>query len=137
MVMKELKRGFGLLVLLAMAGGASANECVEIPHPKKPLSHVCGVIVDPMGGTIAGAKVQILAEKNDSVLAEVQSGSNGRFSFETLKEGRYQIRVVAEGFSVFQVPIRVHNPKAKCKGSLKVTVVVGGPCGSSAELEKN
>jgi hypothetical protein len=137
MATKGLRWGLSLLALLAMAVGVSANTCVEIPSPKKPLSHVCGVIVDRTGATVAGAKVQILTEKDDSVLAEVQSDSNGRFSFETLKEGRYQIRVVAQGFSGFQVPIRVHNPKEKCKGALKVTVVVGGPCGSSAELERN
>lgn len=137
MALKELRRGFGLLVLLAMAGGASADECVEIPYPKKPLSHVCGVIVDPSDETVANAKVQIRAVKDDSALAEVQSDSNGRFSFGMLKEGSYQIRVVAKGFSTFQVPIRVHNPKERCKASLKVTLALGGPCGSSAELEKN
>ena len=32
------------------------------------------------------------------------------------------MRVTAEGFSTFEVPIRVHNPKAKCKASLEVTL---------------
>ena len=86
---------------------------------------------------VANAKVQIL--KDDSVVAEAQSDSNGRFSFEALKEGSFEMRVTAERFSTFEVPIRVHNPKAKCKASLKVTLSPGGghPCGSSVVLKKD
>jgi hypothetical protein len=86
---------------------------------------------------VANAKVQIL--KDDSVVAEAQSDSNGRFSFEALKEGSFEMRVTAERFSTFEVPIRVHNPKAKCKASLKVILSpgVGHPCGSSVVLKKD
>jgi hypothetical protein len=91
----------------------------------------------PGKGMVVNAKVQIL--KDDSVVAEAQSDSNGTFSFETLKEGSFQMRVTAEGFSTFEVPICVHNPKAKCKASLKVTLSpgVGHPCGSSVVLKKD
>jgi hypothetical protein len=131
------RRFVPLVVLVLTAGSVFGTTCVDIPHPKKPLSHVCGRIVNPAQGMVANAKVQIL--KNDSVVAEAQSDSNGRFSFETLKEGSYQMRVTAEGFSTFEVPIRVHNPKAKCKASLKVTLSpgVGHPCGSSVVLKKD
>jgi hypothetical protein len=126
-----------LVVLALTAGSVFGTTCVDIAHPKKPLSHVCGIIVDPAKGMVANAKVQIL--KDDSVVAEAQSDNNGKFSFETLKEGSFQMRVTAEGFSTFEVPIRVQNPKAKCKASLKVTLSpgVGHPCGSSEVLKKD
>jgi Carboxypeptidase regulatory-like domain len=126
-----------LTAVILSAWSVFATTCVDIPHPKKALSHVCGVIVDSAGGMVADAKVQIL--KDDSAVAEAQSDSNGKFSFETLKEGSFQMRVTAEGFSTFEVPIRVHNPKAKCKASLKVTLSpgLGHPCGSSVVLKKD
>jgi Carboxypeptidase regulatory-like domain len=126
-----------LIAVILTAGSVFATTCVDIPHPRKALSHVCGVIVDPAGGMVANAKVQIL--KGDSVVVEAQSDSNGKFSIETLKEGSFQMRVAAEGFSTFEVPIRMRNPKAKCKTSLQVTLAPGEghPCGSSVVLKKN
>jgi len=58
---------------------------------------IAGVVFDPLGGALSGAKVSLL--RDGTALAKTQTDTQGRFSFERLAEGRYQVAVEAEGFT--------------------------------------
>jgi hypothetical protein len=74
-----------LIVMVLPGGSTTATTCIEVQIPKKPVSHICGRLIDPIGDPIAHAKIQIL--KDDVVVAEVESDEKGNFSFGDLKEG--------------------------------------------------
>jgi outer membrane cobalamin receptor len=57
---------------------------------------VSGTVVDPMGGTVPGATVQL--EMAGVVLAQMQTSSDGRFSFAS-SPGRLRLIVMAPGFA--------------------------------------
>jgi iron complex outermembrane recepter protein len=57
---------------------------------------VSGTIVDPMGGTVPGATVQL--EMAGVVQAQMQTSSDGRFSFAS-SPGRIRLIVTAPGFA--------------------------------------
>jgi len=60
--------------------------------------NVQGVIVDPSGGTIVGAKVTATDEGKALVAREGKSDNTGRFQLLELLRGTYTIRVEAPGF---------------------------------------
>ncbi|MGB7729481.1 MAG: carboxypeptidase regulatory-like domain-containing protein [Candidatus Acidiferrum sp.] len=123
-----------LLATVFFAVGSSATTCVEVPVPKKPVSHICGRLLDGVGGPIAQAKVRIW--KEDVLVAEVQTDDNGKFSFDTLKDGNYDIGFLAEPFHRFSFPITIRKSRQKCNRSLEVVLAIGTSCGCSAALKR-
>ncbi len=119
---------------LVLAGSSSGNECIEVPVPKKPVSHLCGILKDQAGDPIGHARVQIW--KDHSLFIEVETGDEGKFSFDNLKEGTYEVLFVANGFYQFRFPIVVHKFSQKCQRSLEVVLCINGPCGCSATLKR-
>ncbi len=59
---------------------------------------ISGVIVDPTGAAIAGAKVA-LARKEQSRNQETLSADDGQFSFGNVSPGPFQLTIAAEGFA--------------------------------------
>ena len=102
-----------------------ATECLA-PPPLKAIHHVCGFVKDPSGAHVADAKVTILKEGNE--VATMQSGADGRFAFEELKAGKYDMRVDAKGFVTAVSSIVVVKPGAGCKKELSVSLGVGMSC---------
>jgi hypothetical protein len=102
-----------------------ATECIALP-PLKPIHHVCGFVSDPSGQHVADAKVTILKEGKE--VASMQSDADGRFAFKELKEGKYDIRVDAKGFSSALSSIVLVKPGAACKRELGVSLGVGMSC---------
>ena len=102
-----------------------ATECLA-PPPLKPIHHVCGFVSDPSGAHVADAKVTILKEGNE--VATMQSGADGRFAFEELKAGEYDVRVDAKGFVTAVSSIVLVKPGAGCKKELSVSLGVGMSC---------
>jgi Carboxypeptidase regulatory-like domain len=124
-----------LIVIIHPGGSTTATTCIEVQIPKKPVSHICGRLIDPIGDPIAHAKIQIL--KDDVVVAEVESDEKGNFSFGDLKEGNYIFCPQAPGFYHFSFPISVRKPNRKCGRSLEVLLRPMGPCGCSATLKRS
>jgi len=58
---------------------------------------ITGSVVDPQGATVAGAKVRLLNAAG-SKIAEVESGSDGKFRFAGVEPGRYQITAESPAF---------------------------------------
>lgn len=62
---------------------------------------ISGTVFDPQGFAVPGATVRLLGA-NRVLLREVLTDESGRFSLEGVTAGRYELRIEASGFSVFQ-----------------------------------
>lgn len=119
--------------LLFFAGGIShATTCIA-PPPPKPIHHICGVVIDPLGEPIPNAKVTIL--ENGRELVALQTGKDGKFSFAQLQAGHYDIRVDADGFKSAGSSIVIAKPSTKCKRALQVLLDVGMGCSGISEVK--
>jgi|SRR5271166_3643392 len=121
------------MILVVSTGTAAANVCVT--KRIKSLARTCGSVIDAVGEPIPNAKVTIL--KDGTEVAETQTDDGGKFSFETLKEGTYEIRVRANGFQTFGFRIVAVKPARKCKRTLRITLSVGySSCAGDVQLIK-
>jgi hypothetical protein len=116
------------ILLFQPAGATYATTWV--PVPVKPIHHLCGIVIDPLGEPISNAKVTIL--KGETELVTVQTGPDGKFSIEPLEAGNYDLRVRSTGFQTAQSAIVVVKAQAKCKRVLQVVLAVGMGCSGMA-----
>jgi len=58
-----------------------------------------GVVTDPSGAFVPGAIVQLLGPAGEQ---RTKTDNVGRYSFATLRPGKYTVRMIAKGFSVDQ-----------------------------------
>jgi len=58
-----------------------------------------GLVTDPSGAFVPGAIVQLLGPSGEQ---RTKTDNLGRYSFATLRPGKYTVRVIAKGFSVDQ-----------------------------------
>jgi hypothetical protein len=115
----------GLLLLLP-AETIHATTCIALP-PLKPIHHICGFVNNQLGEPIPNAKVTVL--QNGSEIVTLQTSTDGRFSFEQLKAGHYDIQVKANGYlSAFSSIILVKPEITKCRRELDVLLSVGMGC---------
>jgi len=116
----------GFLILLP-ASTCYATDCIELPHKPIRLRHVCGIVVNEIEEQIANAKVTVL--KGGKELVVVQTGADGRFSFELLVAGNYEVRVEAEGYVTAQDSIVIVRPTTNCSRGLQVWLHLSGCSG--------
>ena len=83
----------GLLVLLVTVTGRAAGVAVQ------------GTIVDPAGGVIPGATVELLSGAR--VAGRVVSAADGTFRFADVAAGDYEIRVTLAGFRQTRATVTV------------------------------
>lgn len=74
-------------------------------HAAAPLA---GTVLDPSGAPISNASVRI--EASGTVVAEVRTGSDGRFEFQLTPAGVLRVIVVAPGFAQAIVAPEDDNP---------------------------
>lgn len=122
----------GGFILLLPAGFSYATTCIALP-PLKPIHQACGVVIDPLGEPIPNAKVAIL--KDGRELVALQTRKDGKFSFEQLEVGRYDIQVEANGFKPAFSSIVLVKPAPKCKWALQVLLELGMGCSSISEVK--
>jgi vitamin B12 transporter len=82
---------------------------------------ISGLVVDPLGGPVAGATIKLL--RAGEVVKETTSGSQGDFAFDALAEGRYRLQASADGFQ-----IRLTDPAFLAAGA-RTRVQVSLPLG--------
>ena len=101
----------GLLVCCAVALFAQSDTAV-----------VFGLVKDPSGGMIAGAKIQLRNEEN-GLTRELSSDDKGLFYFTLLPPGTYEFNVEASGFKQYRDShIRVQVAQV---GRIDVTMEIG------------
>jgi len=75
-----------------------------VKSEEKRYGTVSGRVVDQNGNGVAGTSVQIRCEQ-ESAIQEVQSGQDGRFAFDRVTAGPFQLIATGEGF----VPQTISN----------------------------
>src|SRR3984893_17719745 len=114
----------GLLLLLP-AETSKATTCIV--QPLRPIHHICVFVNNQWGEPIPNATVTLL--QKGSEIVTMQSGADGRFSFEHLKAGNYDIQVQASDFlTAFSSVILAKPDITKCKRELDVLLSVSGGC---------
>ncbi len=108
------------LLLAALASMSYATTCIILPHKPIRLRHVCGLVLNEIEEKIPNAKVMVL--KGGKELATVQTGADGKFSFERLEAGNYEVRVEAAGYITAQDSVVIVRPATKCNRGLLVSL---------------
>ena len=112
----------GFLVLPAGSPG-TAEICKELHL--KPLHCVCGTLINELGEPVAYATVTVLTDAAER--AAVKTGDDGKFSFDELTPGSYELQVQAAGFRSYRFPIVVVKQESKCKRALEIRLTLGYP----------
>jgi len=121
-----------VILLLILAGPSWGNECFA-PPPLKPIHRVCGIVINPLGEPLSGAEVTILQDGRE--VASQQTSKDGKFSFEQLPAGNYDIKVVAHDYPSANFSIVIVRSAVKCKRALQVLLAVGSCGGGISEVK--
>ncbi len=80
-----------VLTICSLATPATASA--------QSASNVSGIVVDPLGARVPGARVALLGAMGTA--AEVTADAQGAYSFTAVTAGRYRITASAPGFTMF------------------------------------
>jgi hypothetical protein len=83
---------------------------------------IVGVVTDPSGALVVGAKVALTSDAG--VRREAQTGSNGRYTFPLLNPGAYRLDVTQSGFA--SVKLEGINVKITESSVIDVALKVAG-----------
>ena len=119
-----------LVTLLCSLPSATspATTCVGLP-PLKPVHRICGVVFFPSGDRIANAKVTVLQAGKEIAVRETDN--DGKFSFDHLEAGSYEIRVYVEAVPVAATDLVLVRPQSKPKREIAVSMMPQGCSGFS------
>ncbi len=106
-------RGFKFLYLAGLA-----LVCLALT-PALRADTISGVVKDPSGGVIIGARIEITGGNLVQPLV-LASDDSGRFTAPNLEAGKYEVRVGKEGFDDFVTEVDLHGT-ADLALSLKIT----------------
>jgi Carboxypeptidase regulatory-like domain len=120
-VVFPLAAAFAALLLLAAAKAApSATDCLQLP-PLKPLHRVCGVVFFVSGDRVPNARVSVL--QGDEEVAAQMTDAGGHFSFDQLKPGKYELRILVRGVpGGAGTKIVLVHPNANSKQEIAVNI---------------
>jgi Carboxypeptidase regulatory-like domain len=81
--------------------------------------------------------VKVTIFKDGAEIGGVQSDENGKFSFDSLKEGNYEIQVLASGYASFEFYVVLANTDKKCKRALQIPLSIrASACTGNVRLAK-
>ena len=121
----------GLLLGSTPVSCSTTTTCLGWP-PLKPIRRICGFVIDRTGSRVPNARVTVL--KDGQELGVLQTDQNGKFRFEQLPPGNYQIRVDADGFRSAYASVVVTKPGAKSRRVLEAVLDVGMGCPGIGEV---
>lgn len=110
---------------ILFSGSVSATECVGFV-PSKPVHHVAGVVINPIGERVQGADVVVF--KDGTVIAALKTDRNGKFFFGQLEAGTYQMNAHSDGYLDAKFPIVITKPSLKDRRAVEIELAVGGQC---------
>jgi outer membrane cobalamin receptor len=106
------------------------------PREGTAQARVSGVVVDPDGAVVPRVTVALVMTGSGAVTATAQADGRGEFRFEPVLPGRYQVRVLADGFRA--EPSEVHaaaGRDARVRVSLHLSAVSESVVVSAAQVE--
>jgi outer membrane cobalamin receptor len=118
------------LILLSIGLLAPSEAARAVP----PASTVSGTITDPTGARVA--RVRVVLSSALAVVGTVEADAQGEFFFERIAPGRYELRIVAEGFGADPVEVVVKpGENARVNAALHVSAVTESVVVSAAQVE--
>jgi hypothetical protein len=125
--------------VMAMTSHASAPVAIQAmsgkddraPQPQGGTATISGVVKDSSDAIVPNAKVTLINEATGEPCGTTTSDAEGSFSFASLAEGKYTIKVEAAGFAI----THILNVEARADDNARMdvslnpstaTVVVGG-----------
>lgn len=114
------------IVPLLLSGMAYAAECITLPTRNRPVHCICGAVFDISGERISHAKVSVL--RGETEVTSKRTGADGKFSFDGIEAGTYEVRVEASGFHTATSSVVLLQPAGKCKLALDVKLGFGFEC---------
>jgi hypothetical protein len=122
------------LTLLLLPIGR-ANEAVCKPQKVMKVSRLCVYLINQAGEPVPGAN--LIVWKSDQEIAQGQTEQDGKFSFNSLKEGSYKVVIRANGYQEDEFPIVVAKPSGECNRAVQVLLYVGWlPCRGIVNIVK-
>jgi outer membrane cobalamin receptor len=124
-----------LCILFSAASTAPALAARALPAaPDTPSSTVSGTITDPAGARVPHARVVLSSPL--AVVATTEADARGEYRFDRVAPGRYELRVVADGFGADPIAVVVTaGTNAVADLSLRVSAVVESVVVSAAQVE--
>ena len=123
------QRGFWLryflgaaICLAVMCGAERISAQIDIPGPER-LSHVSGIVVDPVGHRMADLKISLL--QDDKLAYETQTDAQGRFKFEHVRAGAFTLRIDRTKFAPASRQIVVTDEVVTYLERKKLYVILG------------
>jgi hypothetical protein len=118
----------GLLFLLP--GTSRAEVICRKERPLKPVHCLCGKLIDPSGAPVSSAAIRV--DRDGKQVATGSTNADGKFLFQELKSGRYELAADFDGFVPFRSPVVLTKPTKKCRHKLVIVMVLHYPdnCGS-------
>ena len=114
---------------------ANANTVVCKNQKVKKVSRLCVFLIDQSGAPVPNATLQ--AFDGEKKVAEGITGNDGKFSFDGLPRGTYQVRIRAGSFKDDAIQIAVTNSSSKCDHDVEVLLYVTSiACPGSYRLVK-
>ncbi|WP_348261638.1 carboxypeptidase-like regulatory domain-containing protein [Telmatobacter sp. DSM 110680] len=121
-----------LLVATLLPLSCLADVCVYKPPN---VRHVAGIVVDSTGQAIPSVKIAI-SRRGESV-ATATTDASGRFRFDSLKQGDYELAATAVGFQSAHYKVLLNHPSLHWGRSLQIELAIGLPhCGGDIKVVK-
>jgi hypothetical protein len=121
---RAIVAALGVAALFLLASGlSSATTCIDLP-PLKPVHRICGVVFFSNSDRIAKAKVTVLQATKE--IATEETDNDGKFSFDRLEAGKYEIRVHVEPLRVATTQVVLVHPKDKTSQEIAVNISLVG-----------
>lgn len=113
-----MMRKFVLLVCLAIALPAFAEEQLAVHVNELRVPQLIGVVLSRSGKPVPGVRVEVIRRETGHTVGEAKTDDQGRFAFPNLKNYRYNIKVHHNGYADFY-HVRVTTQKARPELVLK------------------
>ncbi len=94
-----MKRMVWPLVLAAICLIVQTGSMCAQQSPGKQTGSIAGVVRDPVGAVVRGAKVAVKSLASGAT-SNRETNAEGRYSFEGLEAGRYEATVAVSGFEI-------------------------------------
>ena len=113
-MLKPLKLASGVACVVALLVGVMWGQGI--------FATLTGVVSDPTGAVVKGAKV-VLTDAGSGSIRDSQTDTDGYFTFASVPVGKYNLKIEAQGFEAYKADAIVLGGAEK--RNLNVTLTVG------------
>ncbi len=97
------------------------------------VSEVKGTVLLPNKIPIAGANVELHKKSDGNIVALTKTDENGRFKFEKMSKGQYDLVAKFPTLVSLHVPVRISPSASRKSKEMEIVIILNGligkPCG--------